>query len=218
MPRKAAAIRVCRSAGCELEAAPRRQWCDECWTARQPPVVRAEIAKRRLSLIPEEYRRARVPEKEWPPGRRWCAGCQTMVRLEDVSGSRCKSCASIASHKSRVKSTYGIDDATWQWMYDKQLGRCAICRGRAKTSRFAVDHEHGHAACGGTGCPECVRGLLCERCNRELLGAAHDSLAILENAVAYMRNPPLRGEWEPPASEVEAWEAKYGVGTPPAPF
>ena len=134
------AFRVCKRDGCPLEAAPRRQYCEADWLAKQPPVVRAEAAKRRRELIPEEYRQARVHKDDWPAGRRWCAGCQTFMRLEDCgSGSQCRACTSAAGHISRMKADFGIDPATYQWLLEKQLNRCAICRTRPKSKRLAVD-------------------------------------------------------------------------------
>lgn len=210
-------VRLCKADGCELEALPRRQLCELDWLAKQPPVKRAEAALKRLSMVPVSARRAIILKSEWPKGWRWCAGCQTFMRLRDCIGARCKACQSIASHKSRIKSTFGIDEETYQWLYVQQHGKCAICRQKPSTKRFSVDHEHKHEECGGKGCPKCVRGLLCSRCNHELLGAAHDSLNILRNAVAYMESPPMRGEWSVPQFELDEWERLH-PGQPIAPF
>lgn len=76
-----------------------------------------------------------------------------------------------------------------------QGGRCAICNARPRGVRLALDHTHGHEACGGKGCEGCWRGLLCSKCNHELLGAAHDSRYILQAADAYLAHPPTSGEW-----------------------
>jgi hypothetical protein len=206
--------RECRELDCHMEAEPRKQRCYECHLARQPPVIRSQAAERRLSLIPAAARLERVDKKSWPEGRRWCAGCQTFVRLRDCSGSRCKACASIASHKGRTKATFGIDPETYSWLLNQQLGKCAICRQRPKTVRLSIDHDHYHCK---DGCPECVRGLICSRCNHELLGAAHDSVQILRNAVTYMEHPPMSGEWPVPQIELGEWESQY-PGTPIAPF
>lgn len=208
--------RVCSEDDCGLEAYYRKQTCYEDWLARQPPVVRCEAAERRASLIPEAARRATVPAKEWPPGRRWCGMCQTFVRLKDCAAgaSRCKACSSIANHAGRVKATFGLDSDSYQWLLALQGGKCAICRARPKTNRLAVDHDHAHCK---QGCSKCWRGLLCSRCNHELLGAAHDSVHILRNAVAYLESPPARGEWLPPQIERDEWE-KENPGEPLAPF
>lgn len=206
--------RECKERDCSREADFRKQVCYEHWLRKQPPIVRVEAAQRRLSLIPESARLARVPEKEWPEGRRWCAGCQTFMLLEDCTGSRCKACVSASSHLSRIKATFGVGGDTYGWLFKLQGGRCAICRAKPRTVRLAVDHQHGHCK---TGCPECIRGLLCSRCNSELLGAAHDSLNILRNAVAYMENPPMQGDWQIPEYERTEW-AEKNDGEPCPPF
>jgi hypothetical protein len=195
---------------CDREAAPRRQLCEEHWLRKQPPVVRNEAAARRLALVPVAARVAQVARSKWPEGRRWCAGCQTFVLLEDCSGSRCRACTSIAQHLGRLRNEFGIDPATYHHLFELQAGRCAICRGRPKTARLAVDHDH---ACCKTPpfCGKCTRGLLCSRCNHELLGAAHDSLQVLENAVKYLKTPPFGGAWSLPEAEVDEFEKKYGT-------
>ena len=172
--------------------------CIECRLATRNIIERMAAREERLALVPEAWRRARVPERDWPPGRRWCAGCQTFVRLVDCTGSRCKTCASVANHASSVKSTYGIDGETYLALLDAQGGRCAICRHFPKTKRLPVDHDHK------TGEP---RGLLCDRCNHDLLGGAHDSIEILRNAVRYLESPPYGGRWTQP--EILAG-AEYG--------
>jgi hypothetical protein len=196
----------------------RSPYCEECWLSKQPTVVRIAAAEARLALMPEEWRRSRVPEKDWPPGRRFCAGCQTFVRIKDSNKSRCKTCDSIASHKSRIKSVYGITDADYQWLLDLQLGKCAICGNYPYRTRLAIDHNHHCKECDGSGCRACVRGLLCKvKCNRELLGAAKHDVKILRNAVAYMENPPFQGNWSPPQEWLDAWEAEH-PGEPPPPY
>lgn len=206
--------RECKEKGCNREADFRKQICHEHWLRKQPPIVRVEAAQRRLSLIPVAARLARVPEKEWPEGRRWCAGCQTFMLLEDCTGARCKACTSISSHISKIKGTFGVDGDTYGWLLKVQGGKCAICRSRPRTTRFALDHDHAHCK---TGCSACVRGLLCQRCNHELLGAAHDSVHILRNAVRYLESPPMQGNWEPPEIEKTEW-AEKNPGEPLPPY
>lgn len=207
--------RVCKSDDCDLEAAPRRQLCELCWLAKQPAVVRINAAARRLALVPPECRRDRIGKSGWPEGYRFCSGCQTFVRLVDSRGSRCRACSSTAQHMSRLRNEFGIDPATYQDLLERQEGRCAICRGRPTTTRLAVDHDH--SCCKKPPlCGACTRGLLCSRCNHELLGAAHDSLQILLNAVAYLRTPPFTGEWELPADEREQNRRRYGTDDGPS--
>lgn len=208
-------LRLCREEGCELEAAPRLTRCEECWIAAQPPVVRIERARRRLALVPERCRLERVSSKKWPEGRRWCAGCQTMVRLVDCAGSRCRACTSTAAHLGRLRNEFGIDPATYHHLFELQAGRCAICRGKPRAVRLAVDHDH--SCCKEPPfCGKCTRGLLCSRCNHELLGAAHDSVDILRNAVRYLETPPFSGDWSVPDVEKQEALERWGNPVPPS--
>jgi hypothetical protein len=123
----------------------------------------------------------RVPKDQWPAGERWCAGCQTFVPLFYVSGSRCKACTSMANHGRRLEETYGISSTEYDRLLRLQDGRCAICRNRPRTIRLATDHDHQTGA---------VRGLLCKRCNHDLLGGGHDSIDMLFRALTYLLFPP----------------------------
>lgn len=207
------APRWCRDCG-DIEAEPRKQRCEECRLAKAPPVVRTEAAARRLALIPIEVRVSRIPVTKFPEGRRWCSGCQTFVRLTDCAGSRCKACTSITQHLARVNNEFGIDVLTYQHLLEVQGGRCAICRGRPTSKRLAVDHDH--TCCKKPPiCGKCVRGLLCSRCNHELLGAAHDSIQVLMNAVEYLQHPPFAGAWNLPGPEADQNRQLYGDAKPP---
>lgn len=132
----------------------------------------------------------RVPASDCPEGERWCAGCQSMVPNFYVSGSRCKACVSSAAHARRVEKVYGISDEEYARLFKLQGGRCAICRNKTRTIRLAVDHDHKTGE---------VRGLLCKRCNHELLGAGHDSVSMLWKAITYLLFPPAQiHQDEPP--------------------
>jgi hypothetical protein len=159
--------------------------CEWHWLARQPAVIQAEAAAARLAKARAGGKPdvARIVPQLWPEGFRWCAGCQSMVPLFYARGSRCRSCASEASHRARVETTYALEPGEYDALLKLQGGRCAICRCRPEAQRLAVDHDHQTNA---------VRGLLCVRCNHDLLGAAHDRLDILRAAVAYLEHSPAR--------------------------
>lgn len=165
-----------------------KQSCLYHWLLRQSSDVQAAYARRRREAWGDAPKRARVPSSEWPEGERWCAGCQSSVPLFYVTGSRCKACASMASHASRLEKTYGIDEAEYDRIWKLQGGRCAICRNRPATIRFAVDHDHQ---------TDDVRGILCKRCNHDLLGGAHDSVPILWRALCYLLFPPAQFDATP---------------------
>ncbi len=173
-------FRECKR-GCGYPALPSRQFCQWHALLRQSSQEQAQAAQNRLSRRPVAEHEARVPKSLWPAGERWCAGCQSFVPLFYSSGSRCKACASLAAHASRVQKTYGITAERYDEILASQGGRCAICRNASRTIRFAVDHDHKTGA---------VRGLLCKRCNHELLGGGHDDVQLLFRAIAYMLFPP----------------------------
>lgn len=178
-------VRPCRK-GCGYPAAKGRQFCEWHALMRESSDVQAEAAatRRRIALdVRLQEERARVPSSEWPTGERWCAGCQSFVPLFYTSGSRCKACTSMAAHERRLETTYGISAAEYDRIFRAQGGRCAICRNRPASIRFAVDHDHQSGA---------VRGILCKRCNHDLLGGAHDSVELLMRAVAYLLFPPAQ--------------------------
>lgn len=201
--------RRCKEAECPREPLPRLQRCYWHWLAKQAPVVRTAAAQARLSLVPENLRKPRVPATRWPEGYRWCSGCQSMVPTEFAKQSRCRDCTSMAQHLTRIKTEYGLDVATYHWLEERQLHRCAICRQRPVSKRLAVDHEHSSGD---------VRGLLCSSCNHDLLGAARHSIEILQNAVAYLQNPPMTDGWRLPDPELQAWRIQHGDDEEVAPF
>lgn len=84
---------------------------------------------------------------------------------------------------------FGLTPQAFDELLAAQGGRCAICRtddprgNRVKT--WSVDHDH--ACCPGPmSCGKCVRGLLCNRCNRAI-GLLRDDPAVIESAAAYLR-------------------------------
>jgi hypothetical protein len=168
--------------------------CVEGWLRRQPAITQAGWANRRLGYIPQSLRKARVPERDWPPGRRWCSGCQTFVRLRDCSpgASRCRACASAVAHGKKVESTYGISQEQYRALWVAQGGRCYICQRKTHTRRLAVDHDHVTGE---------VRGLLCadnERgCNFAIVGnmlgrTPEDRAMMAMRVVEYLLSPPAK--------------------------
>lgn len=169
-----------------------KQRCRECDLAKAAPPVREEAADWRRAAVPTALHRARVPESDWPPGRRWCGGCQTFVRLIDCgkNASRCRTCAGRTQHAGMLQRTYMIhgrpftaDD--YSILFVAQGGRCYICHARPRTKRLAVDHDHATNE---------VRGLLCPGefgCNFAILGNIRD-LAMARRIVAYIESPPAQ--------------------------
>lgn len=84
--------------------------------------------------------------------------------------------------ESRLMKNYGLSADQYHKLHQYQGGRCYICRkGTGRTKRLSVDHDHS------TGL---VRGLLDQKCNRDVLGHFGDSIEALERAIEYLKNPP----------------------------
>lgn len=186
--------RPCRKA-CGYPAAKGRQFCSWHVLMRSSSDVQAAaaVARREAQLGHDHVEFVpRVARHLWPAGERWCAGCQSFVPLFYCSGSRCKACNSMAGHAKRLVDNYGIDAAEYERILKVQGGRCAICRNTPRTIRFAVDHDHQTQA---------VRGILCKRCNHDLLGGGHDSVQVLFQAVKYLLFPPASHTGPEPTTE-----------------
>lgn len=144
-------------------------------------------------MVPPELRKPRTAKlmRSAPPGLAWCAGCQSWRDPEDFAGkvTKCRPCASAAQHATMVAKVYGLSPAEYDALLDRQGRRCAICRAKPKSKRLAVDHDHKTNE---------VRGLLCSRCNHELMGAAWDSEAMALALWHYINTPPTSGSWRPP--------------------
>jgi hypothetical protein len=154
--------------------------------ADQQKLAARRLAEAVAAGIPH---RDRVSPGDWPIGARWCSGCQTFVPLWYASGSRCRACASAARQAAHREATYGLDPAGFAALEKTQGGTCAICRKRQRDRAIAVDHHHGTGD---------VRGLLCKRCNHDLLGAGFDSARMLLAGLTYLLAPPASGNWLEP--------------------
>lgn len=178
-------MRPCKK-GCGYPALKGRQFCQWHALLRQSTDAQVQAAAdRREAQLGHDHAvfQARVPKEKWPEGERWCAGCQSFVPLFYCSGSRCVACARQAAHESRVEKTYGITPEQYEEIFARQGRRCGICRAKPASIRFAVDHDHQSGE---------VRGILCKRCNHDLLGGAHDSIDLMWAAMKYLLAPPAR--------------------------
>lgn len=164
--------------------------CEECWLIAQPMPVQQAYAARRLAMVPPQLRVKRVPPEQWPEGRRWCAGCQTFVRLADCTGSRCKTCVATSSRAARLENEYSITQAQYDALFKAQDGRCYLCRRRSIRVPLAVDHDHKTGEVRGLLCPDPNYG-----CNLKIVAridADPDPLAFIERLRRYYTEPPAR--------------------------
>lgn len=120
----------------------------------------------------------------WPGPR-----CATHHR-EKVRANRNKARA------RRLETIYSITADEYDRILLVQGGRCEICqRARGYRKALSVDHDHAVAIADGhdedKGCPNCVRGLLCQPCNK-MLGHGRDDPAMFERAAEYLKSWPSR--------------------------
>lgn len=156
----------------EKIAAQKREW----HTANREVIT---AKKRELyAANPDMWRRYYVANREVitarARGRHFANRDKEIARMRDYGISR-----------------YGITVERYQEMLDAQGGGCGIC-GRLETytvggkpMRLSVDHDH--SCCPGRkSCGDCVRGLLCNNCNKGigLLGHSHE---VLTKAASYVR-------------------------------
>lgn len=186
----------CKECGIRPKALP-AQRCVTCQLRHAPIGDQVLAARKRLAMVPPELRvkRTLAMTKMRPAGTDWCAGCQSFRDDADfhntakVTHTQCYACRSAKTHGAMVAKVYGITADDYDSLLAAQGGRCAICRAQPKSKRLAVDHDHKSGA---------VRGLLCSRCNHDLMGSAWDSMAMATALWHYMNTPPATGAWLPP--------------------
>lgn len=136
----------------------------------------------------------------------WCISCKrekdrgysAAYRHRDPERRRASAVAYQRRNKEAVSEAarrykYGLSSAEIAGLIEAQGGACALCR-LPLSDAFHVDHDH--ACCQGSKtCGECIRGVLCRRCNIGL-GQFNDDPDLLAAAAAYslsLRNvlPPV---------------------------
>ena len=116
-----------------------------------------------------------------------CNKCGGLLRY--YSRNRCVSCdkfrdkqRGLTKHRINVKwesnlrTKYGMTAEHYWALFDKQCGKCAICRKPPGRIKLAVDHCH-HC--------NMIRGLLCKDCNTAI-GLLADSVPHLCRAIDYL--------------------------------
>ena len=95
--------------------------------------------------------------------------------------ARCKRCVIKQARISNLKSQYGITEADYTEMLEKQNGGCAICERKENNNPrmkyFCVDHDHKTGA---------VRELLCQECNF-FLGKLEAQMPIIDRFFNYLQ-------------------------------
>lgn len=175
----------------------KRRLCFACKEKERERRLDKERAERRARGITDRSTAARVASdrkngvKVRADGKIRCAGCKEYLTPRKFSfpksgktPTRCRKCASKYAHDRRVVKVYGITPEAYQMIFDWQDGVCFICRFPSRKRRLAVDHDHVTGK---------VRGLLCRRCNRDILGYfANDRIEVFQRAIDYLTDPPLQ--------------------------
>jgi hypothetical protein len=120
----------------------------------------------------------RITEKDMATREGVCTECGP-VRLD--GNGRCSFSQSRWTNRA-VHTKHQMSAEQYDELLRSQDGRCAICRDELTT----VHIDHDHRCCPGKhSCGECVRGLLCPRCNLGL-GFFRDNLELLNAALQYL--------------------------------
>lgn len=117
------------------------------------------------------------PPEDFPRNRRtksgrhcYCKPCHNQQVRDSVAKAG-------GSRKYHMKRRYGLTPEEFDALVAEQGFLCPIC---LKRPAVHVDHDHRTGR---------VRGILCEMCNGGL-GQFRDNPSTIENAIAYLENPP----------------------------
>jgi len=114
----------------------------------------------------------------------WCKTCIAAYQ----KNYRAVNAATIRQRKRQdsLKTKYGLTVAAWQDKLSAQGGACALCGTTEPGGKgWAVDHNH-HCCPGQNTCGQCVRGILCQKCNHRL--AALEDFAWFDRAQRYLKD------------------------------
>ena len=94
--------------------------------------------------------------------------------------------------RQRALKGYNITQEHYDEMLLKQGGRCKVCgttEPGSNYTNFAIDHDHSCCPGVSNSCGQCIRGLLCSRCNT-VLGAVDDDTDLLSSMIDYLAKAP----------------------------
>lgn len=130
----------------------------------------ARTQTKRCSKCHEAKKASAFYKSQWENGS-WCKECERLNYANNSDKVRWQ----------RILQAYGLSQADYTTMLERQGGVCAICKNPEKAQRFkflAVDHDHSTNK---------IRGLLCHRCNAGL-GNFNDVTRLLREAADYLEN------------------------------
>jgi hypothetical protein len=168
----------CRECGGPKEPGTRKMRCGPCIAKWYYTTPSGEVRRRILC------RCGNLKEQ----GKWYCDDCKITVPMANSVRHR------NAKRDKYLQTKYGINQDRYMEILELQGGVCAIC-GTAPPSHkhFDVDHCHKTGA---------LRGLLCGRCNQQLLPISKDNPELLRAAAAYLEREPLG--WVPDPKDLPA--------------
>lgn len=117
-----------------------------------------------------------------------CSQCKNIFPIKEFEKShhknRCVKCQTRMKKHSSLMAKYKLSINQWESILESQNGRCAICN--EISERLCVDHNHSCCPSRKT-CGKCIRGILCDTCNRAL-GLMKDNPEIFLSAHKYLKN------------------------------
>ncbi|MGJ5831411.1 endonuclease domain-containing protein [Streptomyces ossamyceticus] len=138
------------------------------------------LRSRQKTTVRDEHDRKRCSTcGEWQDPANFYPNPKTADNLNTY----CKRC----DRNMRLSRNYGIGVSQYESLLLAQGGGCAICGGAPKDGpSLHVDHDHACCPDRKRSCGSCLRGLLCEDCNR-VLGMFRDDVSRFESAIAYLK-------------------------------
>lgn len=131
--------------------------------------------------VPAQGRNMHVSE-------RLCTRCKHSRSVTEFTlqgrGEKRRSVCRVCEAEQKRLNYYNLDEITYQAILIAQNKSCAICEQPFHTEVPHVDHDH--MCCPGKkSCGKCVRGLLCNHCNKAV-GLFEDDPDILYSAARYL--------------------------------
>ena len=107
-------------------------------------------------------------------------------RAKSGYSSACKACTRARGRVAQIKYRYGLSEEKYQAMMAEQDNCCAACGSKFDSGKRRPEVDHDHKCCPGkTTCGQCVRGILCSKCNG-MAGGIEYNLAYLDDVLRYL--------------------------------
>ncbi|WP_097327231.1 endonuclease VII domain-containing protein [Paractinoplanes atraurantiacus] len=135
---------------------------------------------------------AEVTRQRNTDGEKRCPGCETWQAETNFRQNRNRDsidgfdlwCRSCTTSRQRI-TKFGVTAEKYEEMLEAQNGLCALCLEPPGLRPMSVDHDHRCCPDRDRTCGDCVRGLLCHRCNLGL-GQLRDRVDNFQRAIAYL--------------------------------